>query len=77
LEGGFQGRGQWFGLLLSREKGGWLTEWREKDSESEAGTAQMTNLTYVTSLQRAGPWRHKAIRNIKLLEMLVENCCMP
>lgn len=41
--GGFQGGGQWFGLLLSREKGGWLTEWRDKDSESEAGTAQMTN----------------------------------
>ena len=32
----------------------------------------MPNLTCVTSLQGAGPWRPKAIRNIKLLEMLVE-----
>lgn len=41
-----------------------LTEQREKDSEIEVGTAQMTDLTCFTFLQRSGPLRHKAIRYV-------------
>lgn len=39
-----------------------LTEQREGDSEIEAGTAQMTNLTCFMVMQRVGPWKHRTVR---------------
>lgn len=56
------------GFCLAGRRG--LTEQREEDSELEAYTAQVTNLTLCTVLWSVGPWRHRAFRQV-----IARNAC--